>query len=252
MPANTNKQVEDKEMNVVEHLAELRNRLIVTAVFFVVFFFVGFIYVKDIFNFFASDIDIKLNITSPADTIWVYLTIAGISALVLTIPVLSLQLWLFIRPGLTSHERKVSLSYVPAVFLLFMFGLGFGYFMFVKLILPFLLSLNDGMFNELFTVDRYFRFLFRVTLPFALLFELPIIIMFLTSLGIVTPAFLQRTRKYAFFVILIIGALITPPDIILQLVVAIPLYLLYEISIYLSKVVYRRKQKKHLEFMKSD
>src|SRR5690625_4223188 len=243
MPANTNKQVEDKEMNVVEHLAELRNRLIVTAVFFVVFFFVGFIYVKDIFNFFASDIDIKLNITSPADTIWVYLTIAGISALVLTIPVLSLQLWLFIRPALTPHERKVSLSYVSAVFLLFMF---------VKLILPFLLSLNDGMFNELFTVDRYFSFLFRVTLPFALLFELPIIIMFLTSLGIVTPTFLQRTRKYAFFIILVIGALITPPDIILQLGVAIPLYLLYEISIYLSKVVYRRKQKKHLEFMKSD
>src|SRR5690625_127922 len=252
MPANTNKQVEDKEMNVVEHLAELRNRLIVTAVFFVVFFFVGFIYVKDIFNFFASDIDIKLNITSSADTIWVYLTIAGISALILTIPVLSLQLWLFIRPALTPHERKVSLSYVPAVFLLFMFGLGFGYFMFVKLILPFLLSLNDGMFNELFTVDRYFSFLFRVTLPFALLFELPIIIMFLTSLGIVTPTFLQRTRKYAFFIILVLGALITPPDIILQLVVAIPLYLLYEISIYLSKVVYRRKQKKHLEFMKSN
>lgn len=252
MPANTNKQIVDKEMNVVEHLAELRNRLIVSAIFFVVFFFVGFIYVKDIFNFFASDIDIKLNITSPADTIWVYLTIAGISALVLTIPVLSLQLWLFIRPALTPHERKVSLSYVPAVFLLFMFGLGFGYFMFVKLILPFLLSLNDGMFNELFTVDRYFSFLFRVTLPFALLFELPIIIMFLTSLGIVTPTFLQRTRKYAFFIILVIGALITPPDIILQLVVAIPLYLLYEISIYLSKVVYRRKQKKHLEFMKSN
>lgn len=252
MPANTNKQIVDKEMNVVEHLAELRNRLIVSAIFFVVFFFVGFIYVKDIFNFFASDIDIKLNITSPADTIWVYLTIAGISALILTIPVLSLQLWLFIRPALTPHERKVSLSYVPAVFLLFMFGLGFGYFMFVKLILPFLLSLNDGMFNELFTVDRYFSFLFRVTLPFALLFELPIIIMFLTSLGIVTPTFLQRTRKYAFFIILVIGALITPPDIILQLVVAIPLYLLYEISIYLSKVVYRRKQKKHLEFMKSN
>src|SRR5690625_3561828 len=191
MPTNKNELIDDKEMDVVEHLSELRNRLIVTAIFFIIFFFVGFIFVKDIFNFFASDIDIKLNITSPADTIWVYLTIAGITALVLTILVLSLQLWLFIRPGLTPYERKISLSYVPAIFLLFVFGLSFGYFMFVKLILPFLLSLNDDMFNELFTVDRYFRFLFRVILPFALLFELPIIIMFLTSLVIVTPSFLQ-------------------------------------------------------------
>lgn len=252
MPTNKNELIDDKEMDVVEHLSELRNRLIVTAIFFIIFFFVGFIFVKDIFNFFASDIDIKLNITSPADTIWIYLTIAGITALVLTIPVLSLQLWLFIRPGLTPYERKISLSYVPAIFLLFVFGLSFGYFMFVKLILPFLLSLNDDMFNELFTVDRYFRFLFRVVLPFAFLFELPIIMMFLTSLGIVTPEFLQRTRKYAFFVILVIGALITPPDIILQLVVAIPLYLLYEVSIYLSKIVYRRKQKKQLELMNSN
>ncbi|HLS07263.1 MAG TPA: twin-arginine translocase subunit TatC [Bacillota bacterium] len=252
MTANSRTQVADKEMNVVEHLSELRNRLIVTAIFFVIFFFVGFIFVKDIFYFFANDIDVKLNITSPADTIWVYFTIAGISAIVLTIPILSLQLWLFIRPGLTPHERNISLLYVPVVFLLFIFGLGFGYFMFVKLILPFLLGLNDDMFNELFTVDRYFRFLFRVTLPFALLFELPIIIMFLTSLGIVTPSFLQRTRKYAFFIILVVGALITPPDIVLQLVVAVPLYLLYEISIYLSKIVYRRKQKKHVEFMKSN
>src|SRR5690625_1103319 len=252
MPAHTNDNTTDKEMDVVDHLSELRNRLIVTAIFFVIFFFVGFIFVKDIFAFFASDIDVQLNITSPADTIWVYFTIAGISAIILTLPVLSLQLWLFIRPGLTPHERKASLSYIPAVFILFVLGLGFGYFMFVKLILPFLLGLNDGMFNELFTVDRYFQFLFRVTLPFALLFELPIIIMFLTSLGIVTPSFLQRTRKYAFFVILIIGALVTPPDIVLQLVVAIPLYLLYEVSIYLSKFVYRRKQKKHVEFMKSN
>lgn len=252
MSANDQTQTVDKEMNVVEHLSELRNRLIVTAIFFVIFFFVGFIFVKDIFHFFASDIDVQLNITSPADTIWVYFTIAGISAIVLTIPILSFQLWLFIRPGLTPHERKTSLLYVPVVFLLFILGLGFGYFMFVKLILPFLLGLNDDMFNELFTVDRYFQFLFRVTLPFALLFELPIIIMFLTSLGIVTPQFLQRTRKYAFFIILVVGALITPPDIVLQLVVAIPLYLLYEISIYLSKIVYRRKQKKHVDFMKSN
>src|SRR5690625_3624996 len=182
--------------------------------------------------------------------IWIYFTIAGLMAIVATLPVLSLQLWLFIKPGLTKSERRASLSYIPAIFLLFVIGLAFGYLMFVKLILPFLLSLNDGMFNELFTVERYFRFLFRVTIPFALLFEIPIIIMFLTSLGIVTPQFLRKVRKYAYFVLLIVGAVVTPPDVILQLSVAIPLFVLYEISIYLSVIVHRKKERRHLEYMK--
>lgn len=246
------KYTDEKEMNVAGHLSELRNRLIVTALFFIVFFFASFIFVKDIYYFFENDIDFKLTITSPSDTLWVYFTIAGLGAIIGTLPVLGIQLWLFIRPGLTPRERKASLSYIPAIFFLFVGGLVFGYFMFIKLILPFLLGLNDGMFNELFTVDRYFRFLFRITLPFAILFELPIIIMFLTSLGIITPHFLKRTRKYAFFVILIVGALITPPDVILQLAVAVPLYVLYELSIYLSEIVYRRKQQKHKEFMEMD
>src|SRR5699024_4979426 len=118
------------------------------------------------------------------------------------------------------------------------------------LILPFLLSLNDNMFNEIFTVEKYFRFLLRMTVPFALLFEIPIITMFLTSLGILTPQFLRKVRKYAYFILLIVGALVTPPDVFLQLAVAIPLFILYEISIYLSAMVYRNKQKKHTEFMK--
>src|SRR5699024_820509 len=108
------------------------------------------------------------------------------------------------------------------------------------------------MFNELFTVDKYFRFLIRITLPFAVLFEIPIIAMFLTSLGIITPDFMKKTRKYAYFILVIIGAVVTPPDVILQIVVAIPLFILYEISIYLSAIVYRKKQRKHKEFMEND
>ncbi len=236
-------------MNIIDHMTELRNRLIVTAVVFVIAFLVSFTFIKDIYRFFEQDIAFKLTITSPADTIWIYFTVAGIVAIAATIPVLALQVWLFIKPGLTKFERKASLPYVPAIFLLFIGGLVFGYFIFIKLILPFLLSLNDGMFNELFTVDRYFKFLFRVTLPFAFLFEIPIIAMFLTSLGVMTPAFLRKTRKYAYFILLIVGALVTPPDIVLQITVAIPMFILYEISIYLSAIVYRRKEKKHREFM---
>ena len=245
------KKNKDKEMNLVGHLSELRNRLIVTAIFFVIFFGIGFVFIKDIYQFFEYDIDFKLTVTSPGDIIWIYIMIASVIGFVFTLPILSLQIWLFIKPGLTKNERKASLAYIPAIFILFVLGLAFGYAIFIKLILPFLLSLNDGMFNELFTVERYFRFLLRITLPFAILFEIPIIIMFLTSLGVLTPTFLRKMRKYAYFILLVVGALITPPDIMLQMAVAIPLFILYEVSIYLSTIVYRKKERKHKEFMES-
>lgn len=239
----------EKEMNIVGHLSELRNRLIVTGLSFIVFFILAFIKIKEIYYFFESDIDFKLTVTSPGDIIWIYFSIAGLMAIVATLPILSLQLWLFIRPGLTKPERRASLSYIPAIFILFVLGLIFGYFMFINLILPFLLSLNDDMFNELFTVDKYFGFLFRMTIPFAVLFEIPIIIMFLTSLGILTPKFLRKTRKYAYFMLFVVSALVTPPDVILHITVSVPLFILYEISIYLSTIVYRKKVRRHLEYM---
>lgn len=243
------KMKKERDMNIVGHLSELRNRLIVTGLAFIVFFIVGFIFIRDIYSFFEQDIDFKLTVTSPGDIIWIYLILSGLIAIIATLPILSLQIWLFIKPGLTKPERRASLSYIPAIFILFVLGLFFGYMMFIHLILPFLLSLNDGLFNELFTVERYFRFLLRLVLPFALLFEIPVILMFLTSLGVITPAFLRKTRKYAYFMLLIVGALVTPPDIILQLTVAIPLFLLYEVSIYLTAIVYRKKMKRHKEYM---
>ncbi|MFS0751625.1 twin-arginine translocase subunit TatC [Oceanobacillus sp. 1P07AA] len=245
---NSNDSTE-KEMNVVGHLSELRNRLIVTAVIFIILFIIGFLNVKDIYWFFVNDIDLELTAISPTEIIWVYFSMAGLVAIVGTIPILAYQVWAFISPALTSREKKVSLSYIPALFLLFIIGLIFGYLIFIHLIFPFLLSLNEDMFNIMFTVDRYFTFLMKITLPFAFLFELPLIAMFLTSLGILTPQFMTKNRKYAYFVLIIIGVLITPPDFILQIVVAVPLMIIYEISIYLSKIVYKKKQQKHEEFM---
>ena len=105
------------------------------------------------------------------------------------------------------------------------------------------------MFDTIFTVEKYFRFIFRITIPFAVFFELPLIMMFLTSLNLVTPRFLRKTRKYAYFILVIIGTMLSPPDFIVQFVVIIPLIILYEISILLSYTVYKRKQQKHKEYM---
>lgn len=246
------KNNKEKEMHLVDHLSELRNRLIVTAVLFIVFFIVGFIYIKDIYWFFVNDIDLMLTAISPTEIIWLYFSMAGLVALIGTIPILTYQIWAFVKPGLHPHERRATAGYIPVIFILFIIGLVFGYYLFIKLIMPFLLSLNDDMFNIMFTVDRYFKFLLRVTVPIALLFELPIVAMFLTSLGIITPEMMTKYRKYAYFALIIIGVLITPPDFVLQLVVAVPLIIIYEISIYFAKIAYRKKIRKHKEFMEQD
>lgn len=239
----------EKEMGYLDHLSELRNRLLWSALIFLIFFVLGFFLEDKVRSFFLSHVDFTLNLISPEEILWVIITIAFIIAIIGTLPFLCIQLWLFVRPGLTKHEQRVSLIYIPAIFLLFVGGLAFGYFIFIKMILPFVISLNDGMFDTIFTVERYFRFIFKITIPFAVFFELPLIVMFLTSLNLVTPQFLRKTRKYAYFILVIIGTMLSPPDFIVQFVVIIPLIILYEISIMMSYTVYRKKQRKHREYM---
>src|SRR5699024_12003807 len=117
------KKYMNKDMNIVDHLSELRKRLMVTVLFFIIFFILGFIFMKDIYQFFENDIEVKLTVTNPGDIIWIYLIMASLIAIIFTLPVLSLQIWLFIKPGLTKNERRSSLGYIPAIFLLFVIGL---------------------------------------------------------------------------------------------------------------------------------
>ncbi|MDQ0217971.1 twin-arginine translocase subunit TatC [Peribacillus cavernae] len=236
--------MEDKEVNLIGHLDELRKRLIITAVSFVIFFILGFIYVKDIYKWFVKDLDVKLAVLGPSDIIWVYFMLASVIAVAATIPVFALQLWLFVKPALLPKEIRATLSYIPALFILFIAGLAFGYYVIFPTVLNFLVDLSGDMFVTNFTADRYFRFVLNMTLPFAILFELPVVAMFLTSIGIINPFVLQKMRKYAYFVLIIIAITITPPDFMSDFLVTIPLLLLYEISISLSKVVFRRKQKR--------
>ncbi|WP_066061281.1 twin-arginine translocase subunit TatC [Neobacillus soli] len=232
----------DKELNLVDHLEELRKRIIISALAFVVFFIVGFIYVDDIYRWFVGDT--KLMVLGPSDIMWIYFMLATVVAVAGTIPVLALQIWLFVRPALRPVERRITLSYVPALFFLFLIGLSFGYFVIFPMVLKFLVNMGQGMFVTNFTAERYFSFIMNMTLPFGVLFELPVVVMFLTSLGIINPFVLSKIRKYAYFVLIIIAVVITPPDFMSDFVVTLPLLLLYEISINLSKFVYRKRLKK--------
>ncbi len=240
--------MEDKELNVIDHLDELRKRLIITVAAFIVLFGVGFSYVKEIYSWFVRDLDVKLIVLGPSDIIWVYFMIASVIAIAGTIPILAIQIWLFVKPALKPIERRISLSYIPALFLLFIVGLSFGYFVIFPTVLNFLVDLGGDMLATNFTADKYFRFIMNMTIPFAVLFELPVVAMFLTSLGIVNPYVLTKLRKYAYFVLIFIAIIITPPDFVSDFIVTLPLLLLYEISINLSKIVYKRKLKREKEW----
>ena len=236
--------MEDKELNIVDHLDELRTRLIVTLAAFIIFFVVGFMYVEEIYKFITRDLDVKLIVLGPSDIVWVYFMIAAVIATAGTIPVLATQVWLFVKPALKPIERKVSLSYIPALFLLFIVGLCFGYFVIFPTIMNFLIELSGEMMATNFTAEKYFRFILTTTIPFGVLFELPVVLMFLTSLGIINPYVLQKIRKYAYFILILVAIVISPPDFMSDFIVAIPLIFLYEISVNLSKIVYKRKLKK--------
>lgn len=229
------------DMDLVGHLSELRTRLIIIMIAFMILFILSFIYVEDIYAWLVRDLPVKLAILGPSDILWVYFMLAGVIAVAGVIPIAAHQIWCFVKPALKADERKVTLAYIPALFVLFILGLSFGYFVIFPIVFKFLLSLSEEMMMTFFTTEKYFSFLLHMTLPFGFLFELPVVIMFLTSLGVLNPYRLQRIRKYAYFILVVTAVLITPPDFLSDILVIIPLLLLYEISVFLSRTVYRKK-----------
>ncbi|WP_191565968.1 twin-arginine translocase subunit TatC [Metabacillus idriensis] len=235
------------ELSFVNHLGELRKRLILILLAFILFLFGSFIYVQEIYEWLIRDLDHDLAVLGPSEILWVYFMISGIIAIALTIPVAAYQTWVFVKPALTEKERKTTLAYIPGLFTLFITGLSFGYFVVYPLVLNFLLTLSKGQFETMFTAEKYFKFMINLTLPFGVLFEIPLIVMFLTSIGVINPMLLSKARKISYFLLTLVAIFITPPDLISDILVIVPLFILYEFSVTLSKVVYRNKNKKQSE-----
>ncbi len=238
-------------MSVIEHITELRKRLVIIVVFFFIAVIGGFLLSGPIIKYLQHTDEAKsltLNSFNLTDPLMVYMKFAFIIAFVITSPIILYQLWSFISPGLHEKERKVTLSYIPLSVFLFLLGLSFSYFILFPFVIDFMERIsNDLDVNQVIGINEYFTFLIQLTLPFGLLFQLPVVIMFLTRLGIVTPMFLSKVRKYAYFVLLVIAALITPPELASHLMVSIPLFILYEISIWVSRLTYRKSQKLRFE-----
>lgn len=246
--------MEQREMSVYEHISELRKRIIIILVFFTIALIGGFFLAQPLITFLQSSPTaehLPMNAFKLTDPIRIFMTFAFASALVLVFPVILYQLWAFVSPGLEKHERKVTLSYIPIAFFLFLFGIAFAYFVLFPFIIGFMGDLANRLnITEQYGINEYFTFLFQVTLPFGLLFQLPVIVMFLTRLGLVTPAFLGQIRKYAYFVLLVIAGFITPPDLLSHLMVTLPLLLLYEFSIFISRMTYRKVKRLEAEYEK--
>lgn len=174
--------------------------------------------------------------------------------IVLGIPYLLFELWRFVKPALHENERKSATGFVFWASLLFLIGLLFGYYIIAPLSINFLSNYEvSSIINNQITIDSYFSVVATLTIGAAITFELPVIIFILSKLGVMTPEFMRSSRRYATVIILIIAAVVTPtPDLITMLTVSFPLFLLYEISIYISARVAAKRAKAELDFYKND
>lgn len=175
---------------------------------------------------------------------------AILGGFIISFPYVIYQLWKFISPGLHDNERRHSRGFIIISSILFFLGVLFGYYIVTPLSINFLANYNvaDVVDNQI-DISSYIALVRSSVLASGLIFELPIIIYFLTKIGLATPEGLRKYRKYALVIVLILSAIITPPDIASQIIVAIPILVLYQVSIYISKIVVRnekRKQTKHV------
>ncbi len=175
---------------------------------------------------------------------------AILAGFIISFPYVIYQLWKFISPGLHDNERKHSRGFIVISSLLFFLGALFGYFVITPLSINFLgnYSISSRVDNQI-DISSFIGLVRSALLASGIIFELPIIIYFLTKIGLVTPEFLKKYRKYSLILVLVLSAIITPPDIASQVIVAIPILILYEVSIIISKIVVRnqnRKLKKHV------
>jgi Twin arginine targeting (Tat) protein translocase TatC len=233
---------EEKNQSLIEHLGEFRKRLIMTIIFFLFAFVASFVFCADIYRLLPYPFSKKLLVLGPDEVLGIYVTLAGICALSFTLPFASYQLWAFIKPGLKEKEAKMILTYIPATFILFVGGLAFGFFVITPALLNILLSIGEDLFNVQVTARNYLEFVLHTSLPIAVVFELPVIAAFLTSLHILTPMFLTKNRRYGYFILLVLAVVLTPADFISDLAMTVPLVLIYEISISVSKYIYKKRE----------
>ncbi len=216
-----------------EHIFDLRKQLIKSAITFIILFIVVFSTINFWFPLITKGH--KLVILGPLEVIKSYTLISATLAFGLSLPFICNFLWQFAKPGLYEKEQKFIGLYSPIMFLLFLVGLTFGYFVVNPMSYHFLIGLGEMNFNMLITATDYIQFLIMTTVPIGLLFELPIVALFLSSIDLLTSKTMKNVRKWSYIIMAVVSALITPPDFISQLLILIPMIGLYEVSIFIVR-----------------
>jgi sec-independent protein translocase protein TatC len=229
------------------HLTEVRKRLLIVFAWFVVTLGVGLYFASDILLYLKSQPligEVKWNVFSFTDGLMIYMKCAFLFAALFTVPVILYQAWAFVKPGLTETESRSALPYIPVAFALFIIGVSFSYWVVFPMMVRFMIRMNQSIGAvETYGIDRYFAFLFQIVVPMAIAFELPVVLLFLTKIGLLTPQILKNSRKYAYIALTITGSCISPPDMISHLSVTVPLILLFEISVLVAGWQWRAMQR---------
>lgn len=228
---------EEEKIPFTSHLEELRERIIKSFIAIATGFVVCYGFKEKLFEIMTRPLvsvmetGDKLIFTGLPEAFFTYLKVAFLAGLMLAGPVIIYQFWMFVAPGLYKRERRVM---IPIVFLSTVFFIGgalFGYFIVFPFGFKFFLSFASDTIKALPSMKEYLSFASKLLLAFGLVFELPIVITFMARLGLVTVPFLRKNRKYAVLLFFVGSAMITPPDVVTQIMMAFPLMLLYEISI---------------------
>ncbi|MFN3479168.1 MAG: twin-arginine translocase subunit TatC [Thermodesulfovibrionales bacterium] len=248
----------EEKMPLTEHLSELRKRIVISLIGLFIGFLLSFNYSEDLFKFLTLPLRSEIGFSmkypfisfipsqiknpslvflAPAEAFWMHLKVSLVAGLMLSLPVILFQLWRFISPGLLPKERKYIGPFVIVATILFLFGATFCFLFVLPFAMSFLLTYKTGIIMPMLSVGNYVDFCLKFILAFGAIFELPIVIVFLTRMGIVTPKTLAKNRKYAILLAFVVAAILTPtPDAFNQTLMAVPIIVLYEAGILVSKI----------------
>jgi sec-independent protein translocase protein TatC len=244
-------------MSFFDHLVELRKRLISAFAAVGIGMVFGLLAAKRLINFVArpmeaalraNHIEPNLYYTSPAGYISLVITLGLYLGIVIAMPWVLYQVWLFVAPGLYKHERRAVVSFIVSSMILFLCGIAFGYFVMLPQVLTYLVGFaNDGLIKPLININEYFELTVVVLVGLGVVFELPVLVFILSLFGIVTPKFMLKNFRYAMLLITVVAAIITPtPDATTMLVFMAPIVVLYFVGVLVSYVVLRRKRTRAL------
>ncbi|MFH1243388.1 MAG: twin-arginine translocase subunit TatC [Pseudomonadota bacterium] len=239
--------VSDEKQPFMSHLEELRKRLIACAISVGVAFVIAYIFSERLFQLLILPLrrvmseDQQLIFTNLPEMFFAYLKVAFIAGILVSAPFIFYQIWLFVAPGLYQKEKRYLIPFVVFSTILFVGGALFGYFVVFPFGFKFFMGFANEYVKALPSVKQYLSFSIKLLFAFGIVFELPVVIFFLAKMGIVTPVYLRKKRKYALLLAFVFGAVLTPPDVITQCMMAVPLVMLYEIGIVVARLARKKK-----------